>query len=193
MKKFFKKSLLFSSCVVLVWLGLAAMSYGAAVVSVTSDQISSPAVGEELHFNIQITGGKGVAGYRLTLGFDPTALRYIDSANADYLPAGTFASSTITSVNSVHLSAASATGVAPAENGTLATVKFEVVAAKSSVIKLMDVILFDSTRDTAASHNCRWQGCGNALTRSGCQSRRNGKYSGSDTGGSELRDSQPAH
>ena len=144
MKKFFKKSLLFSSCVVLVWLGLAAMSYGAAVVSVTSDQISSPAVGEELHFNIQITGGKGVAGYRLTLGFDPTALRYIDSANADYLPAGTFASSTITSVNSVHLSAASATGVAPAENGTLATVKFEVVAAKSSVIKLMDVILFDS-------------------------------------------------
>ena len=145
MKKFFKKSLLFSSCVVLVWLGLAAMSYGTAVVSVTSDQISSPAVGEELHFNIQITGGKGVAGYRLTLGFDPTALRYIDSANADYLPAGTFASSTITSVNSVHLSAASATGVAPAENGTLATVKFEVVAAKSSVIKLMDVILFDST------------------------------------------------
>ena len=144
MKKFFKKSLLFSSCVVLVWLGLAAMSYGTAVVSVTSDQISSPAVGEELHFNIQITGGKGVAGYRLTLGFDPTALRYIDSANADYLPAGTFASSTITSVNSVHLSAASATGVAPAENGTLATVKFEVVAAKSSVIKLMDVILFDS-------------------------------------------------
>ena len=144
MKKFFKKSLLFSSCVVLVWLGLAAMSYGAAVVSVTSDQISSPAVGEELHFNIQITGGKGVAGYRLTLGFDPTALRYIDSANADYLPAGTFASATITSVNSVHLSAASATGVASAENGTLATVKFEVVAAKSSVIKLMDVILFDS-------------------------------------------------
>ena len=144
MKKFFKKSLLFSSCVVLVWLGLAAMSYGTAVVSVTSDQISSPAVGEEMHFNIQITGGKGVAGYRLTLDFDPTALRYIDSANADYLPAGTFASSTITSVNSVHLSAASATGVAPAENGTLATVKFEVVAAKSSVIKLMDVILFDS-------------------------------------------------
>ena len=144
MKKFFKKSLLFSSCIVLVWLGLAAMSYGTAVVSVTSDQISSPAVGEEMHFNIQITGGKGVAGYRLTLGFDPTALRYIDSANADYLPAGTFASATITSENSVHLSAASATGVAPAENGTLATVKFEVVAAKSSVIKLMDVILFDS-------------------------------------------------
>ena len=169
------------------------MSYGAAVVSVTPEQISSPAVGEELHFNIQIIGGKGVAGYRLTLGFDPTALRYIDSANADYLPAGTFASSTITSANSVHLSAASATGVAPAENGTLATVKFEVVAAKSSVIELIDVILFNSTAMSLPVITVDGRVVATPLTRSGCQPRWNGKYPGSDIGGSELRDSQPAH
>ena len=121
------------------------MSYGAAIVSVTPDQISSPAAGEQLHLDIQIIGGRDVAGYKLTIGFDPTALRYIDSANADYLPTATFAASPITSANGISLAAASTSGVASAENGTLATVKFEVVEVKSSAIHLMDVVLFDST------------------------------------------------
>ena len=144
MKKFFRKSLLFSSFVVLIGLGFTAMSYGAAVVSVTPEQIPSPAVGEELHLDIQITGGKGVAGYILTIGFDPTALRYIDSTNGDYLPTAAFAASATTSGNGIILTATPTTDVALAENGTLATVKFEVVEAKSSAIELMDVILFDS-------------------------------------------------
>ena len=144
MKKFFRKNLLFSSFVVLIGLGFTAMSYGQAVVSVTPEQILSPAVGEELHLNIQITGGIGIAGYKLTIGFDPTALRYIDSTNGDYLPTAAFAASAITSGNGITLAATSTTGVAPAENGTLATVKFEVVEAKSSAIPLVDVTLFDS-------------------------------------------------
>ena len=145
MKKSFKKNLFFASFVALIGLGWTAMSYGAAIVSVTPDQISSPAAGEQLHLNIQITGGRDVAGYKLTIGFDPTALRYIDSANADYLPTATFAASPITSANGISLAAASTSGVASAENGTLATVKFEVVEVKSSAIHLMDVVLFDST------------------------------------------------
>ena len=144
MKKFFKQSLLYSSFVVLIGLGFTAMSYGAAVVSITPEQIPSPAVGEDLHLNIQITGGIGVAGYKLTIGFDPTALRYIDSTNGDYLPTAAFAASAITSGNGIILVATPTTDVALAENGTLATVTFEVVAAKSSAIELMDVILFDS-------------------------------------------------
>ena len=143
MKKVFKENLLFSSFVVLIGLGFTGMSYSAAVVSVTPDQISSPAVGEQLEFSIEITGAKGVAGYRLTIGFDPTVLRYVDSTNADYLPAGALTSSVMSSANSVLLAATSPTGIASAENGTLATVKFEVVAAKSSLIKLIDVTLFD--------------------------------------------------
>ncbi len=145
MKESFKKNLFFASFVALIWLGWTVMSYGAAVVSVTPEQISSPAVGEQLHVNIQITGGRDVAGYRLIIGFDPTALRYIDSTNADYLPTATFAASPITFANGISLAAASASGVASAENGTLATVKFEVVAVKSTAIHLMDVVLFDST------------------------------------------------
>ncbi len=145
MKKSFKKNLFFASFVALIGLGWTVMSYGSAVVSVTPEQISSPAVGEQLHVSIQITGGRDVAGYRLIIGFDPTALRYIDSANADYLPTATFAASPLTFANGISLAAASASGVASAENGTLATVKFEVVAVKSTAIHLMDVVLFDST------------------------------------------------
>ncbi len=144
MKKLLKKHLFFSTLVVLIGLGFTTISYGETVVSVTPGRVLSPTAGEQLALNIQITGGKDVAGYRLTLHFDPTALRYIDSTNADYLPAGTFASSTITSANSVHLAAASPTGVAPTEDGTLATVKFEVVEVKSSAITLIDMTLFDS-------------------------------------------------
>ncbi len=145
MKYFFKKHFLFCSFVALLCLGLTAMSYGEAVISVTPNQIPSPAVGEQLQLNIQITGGKDVAGYKLTIGFDPTALRYIESTNADYLPTGAYVSTTITSVNSVTVAATSATSVASMENGTLATVKFEVLAVKSSAINLMNVTLFDST------------------------------------------------
>lgn len=144
MKKVFKKNLLFSSFVVLIGLGFTAMSYGAAVVSVTPDQISSPAVGEQLEFSIEITRAKGVSGYRLTIGFDPTALRYIDSTNGDYLPTGTFVSSIVPSANGVSVAATTPIGVASLENGTLTTVKFEVVAVKSSTIQLVDVTLFDS-------------------------------------------------
>ncbi|MDE0314067.1 MAG: von Willebrand factor type A domain-containing protein [Candidatus Poribacteria bacterium] len=144
MNNLFKKNLLFFSFVALIGLGFTTISYGEAIVSVTPERIPSPAVGEQLQLNIQILGGKNVAGYKLTVGFDSTALNYIDSTNADYLPTGAYASSAITSVNSVTVAATSATGVATMENGTLATVKFEVVAVKSSAINLINVTLFDS-------------------------------------------------
>ncbi len=140
----FKKNLLFFSFIALVVLSFTTMSFGEAVVAINPEQIPSPAVGEELQLNIQITGGKSVIGYSLIISFDPTALRYTDSTNGDYLPTGTFAASVINSANGVTVAATSATGVATMENGTLVTVKFEVVAAKSSAINLINVTLFDS-------------------------------------------------
>ena len=140
-----KKILLFSSLVVLVVLKFTAMSYGAAIVSVNPEQVSSPAVGEQLHLSIQITGGKDVAAYMLTIGFDPTALRFVDGTNGDFLPAAKFDSPAITSPGSVFLIAISLTGAASVENGTLATVKFEVVDEKFSAIELTGVMLLDST------------------------------------------------
>ena len=139
-----KKILLFSSLVVLVGLNFTAIGYGAAVVSVNPEQISSPPVGEQLHFNIQITGGKDVAGYILTIDFDPTALRFVDGTNGDYLPAVLFESPDVISPGTLFLRAVSLTGATSVENGTLATVKFEVLDEKFSTVELIDVILVDS-------------------------------------------------
>ena len=65
-----------------------------AVVSVSPSPVISPAVGEQLTLNLNITAGEAVAGYQVTLRFDPTALRYVESSNGDYLPDGAFFSAT---------------------------------------------------------------------------------------------------
>ena len=123
---------------------LTTLSYGEALVQVVFPQTTPIAVGERLNVDIQIANGQNVAGYELTVGFDPTALRYIEGANADYLPAGTFAVSPIVSNNTIYVAATSVFGVASAHEGTLATLTFEVAAAKASVLTLMGVILSDS-------------------------------------------------
>ena len=70
----FNRKILFSLLAVVMCLGFTAMSYGQAVVSVDPAEVESPAVGEELMVNINIAGGAGVAGYQVTVNFDPTAL-----------------------------------------------------------------------------------------------------------------------
>jgi hypothetical protein len=114
-----------------------------AVVSIAPGQIVSPAVGAQLTVSVYIAQAVNVAGYDLKVRFDPTALQYVESANADYLPAGTYAPSAEVSANTVHLVAVSFIGAA-VESGTLATVTFEVVAAKGSTLQLIDVFISDN-------------------------------------------------
>ena len=136
--------LLFSIATVFIFLGFTVGSYGRATVYVSSTQDEALVVGDQMHLNIQIREGGSVSGYELTVGFDPTALRYIEGANADYLPAGAFTIPPIVTENAVYMTATSGAEVALASEGTLATLTFEVIAAKGSTIKLMDVILSDS-------------------------------------------------
>ena len=49
------------------------VTYG-QTVSIDPASVESPAAGEQLTLNINITGGMNVAGYQLTVTFDPTAL-----------------------------------------------------------------------------------------------------------------------
>ena len=95
--------------------------------------------------SINIAGGADVAGYQLTVSFDPTALSYVSGGNADYLPAGAFAVPVVTTDNSVTIAATSLTGAAAEADGTLATVTFEVVEAKASAISLSGITLADAT------------------------------------------------
>ncbi len=113
------------------------------VVSVSPAQIASPAVGEQLQVSIQIAQVADIIGYELSLGFDPTALKYVSGSLADYLPAGAFPIVTA-STNEVFFGGASVSGPASASSGTLATVTFEVVAAEASTLTLSEVLLYDS-------------------------------------------------
>ena len=141
----FNRKILFSLLAVVMCFGFTAMSYGQAVVSVEPAEVESPAVGEELMVSINITGGADVAGYQLTVNFDPTALSYVSGANADYLPAGAFGVPPTTTDSSVTIAGTSLTGPAPDADGTLATVTFTVVEAKPSAISLTGVTLADAT------------------------------------------------
>ena len=115
-----------------------------AIVFVDPARILSPADGEQLQVSIQIAQAVDVTGYLFTLEFDPTALRYVESSHADYLPDGAVFIPTVASENSVRITAASEGGAAIASSGTLATLTFEVIAKKASTLTLSEVTLADS-------------------------------------------------
>ena len=113
-------------------------------VSITPDPVVSPAVGGQFSINVDIVAGQNIGGYQVTVGFDETALRYIESANGDYLPPGAFAVPPDATDDEVTLGATSLAGTANG-SGTLVTLTFEVVDIKKSVLTLSDVILTDNT------------------------------------------------
>ncbi len=114
-----------------------------AVINISPASVESPAVGEQLELYLNITDGENVAGYQATVQFDTTALRYVSGANGDFLPAGAFFVQPKVEENLVKLNAASLAGESNGD-GTLATLTFEVVAVKPSVLTLSNVLLTDS-------------------------------------------------
>ena len=113
------------------------------VVSVSPAEIASAAVGAQLQVSINIAQGVNITGYDFTLAFDSTALRYVESSNADYLP-GAIDIPVVVTEGNVLMGAASLSGPALASSGTLATITFEVIAAKASTLTLQKVELTDN-------------------------------------------------
>ncbi len=135
-----------SKCFVIlaVFMLLTVQGVYGQTVSVDPSTIESPAAGEQLTLNINITGGVGVAGYQFTVIFDSSALADVSVANADYLPAGAFVVPGSTTDTSAIFGATSALINATADgDGTLATVTFTVVEAKNSTIELSGVLISD--------------------------------------------------
>ena len=116
-------------------------------VSVSPFPMPSPAIGEQLTLSLAIANGENMAGYQVTVGFDSTALRYVESANGDYLPASAFFIPPVVNGNRVTLGAIALTGVSSG-NGTLATLTFEVVDVKESTLIPFNVILTNSDGET---------------------------------------------
>ena len=84
--------------------------------------------------------GETVAGYQATVAFDTSALRYVSSANGDYLPTGAFFVPPAVDGNRVTLASTALAGVGNGD-GTLATITLEVVAIKASTVALSEVTL----------------------------------------------------
>ena len=114
----------------------------APTVRITPSLIVSPAVGDNLVVNVNISGVQNVAGYQTTVRFDSTALHYVESANGTYLPTGSLFVPPVINANQVTLAAASLSGDSDGA-GTLATLTFEVVAVKPSSITLSDVMIME--------------------------------------------------
>ena len=107
------------------------------------DTVSSPAIGEQFTVDIGIVAGENVGGYQVSFRYDATALRYVESANGKYLPPGAFFVPPVVSRNKITLGATALNGVSSGD-GVLATVTFEVVGVKESVIAIDETILTDS-------------------------------------------------
>ena len=109
-------------------------------ISFTPSTVIPPAVGSQLTVNLTIVSGEHVAGYQASVSFDSTALRYIASTTGSYLPANAFFAQPKIEGNKVTLMSTSGTEERDGD-GILATLTFEVVAAKTSTLTLSDVIL----------------------------------------------------
>ncbi len=126
-------------------------------VRITPYPVKTPVIGKQFTVNISIADGQNVGGYQATVEFDPTALRYVESANGDYLPTGAFFVPPVILENrkwdslqgkdvsrpTVTLGATSLAGVSSG-NGSLAMLTFEVIDLKESFLVLSDVIITDS-------------------------------------------------
>ena len=111
-----------------------------AVVNITPDLVESPAGGERLTFNINISRAKNITGYQITMEFDDTALRYVSSKSGDYLSGETSAEVTHIYPNRVKLLSTTSTKIGNGD-GTLASVTYEVIGQKASSLSLPKVRL----------------------------------------------------
>lgn len=141
----FSGKMLFSLFTLTICLSFTTMSHGSSVVSVQPANLEAPGVGDTLTLHVNITGGEAVAGYQFSIAFDPSVLKYVTAANADYLPSDTFVMPLPENDNVTMVAAALKGTPLGTGDGTLATLTFEVLAAKASGAHLTDVILSNAT------------------------------------------------
>ena len=112
-------------------------------VRITPYKTVSPANGQTFTINIAIENGQNIGGYQFSVIYDANVIRYVGSANQDYLPTGAFSIPPIEDQNKITLAATSVDGTANGD-GNLADITFEVHDIKATTLVLTDVILTDS-------------------------------------------------
>ena len=130
-----------------------------AIVSLKPSSILSPAVGEQLTFNVEITGGQNVTDFQLTFDYDSSALGSISTSRGNYLVDGvgngngTLAAVTF-EVLDVKASTVSVSGYLVATNGLRSTPAFESAEVivpllgdvnRDGVVNILDLVLVASS------------------------------------------------
>ena len=110
------------------------------VVKIAPHIVESAAIGERFKLNIDVAEAKNVKGYQVTMDFDTTILRYVSSEKGDYLPADASFATKDVYPNRLKLISKS-TDAMRKEDGTLASITYEVIATKPSIINLPRVRL----------------------------------------------------
>ena len=136
---------------------VTAVEQSNATVSVSPSPMLVSAISEQFTLSLNITNGENIAGYQATVSYDDSALRYVESANGDYLPADAFFTPPIVKSDWIGETsfgdpifdrnitlAASAPGGVGNGDGTLATLTFEVIDFKPSTLTLSQLYLVDS-------------------------------------------------
>ena len=103
-----------------------------------------PDIGDLLSVNIDITDGKGVAGFEFKLTYNDAVLEFSEAELGDFLPAGAFAVPPKAEGNTVLYGATAIGTTAVGTDGTLATFSFKVLAQKESEITFLSAKLSDA-------------------------------------------------
>ena len=129
------------------------------VVSITPSKIVSPAENKQFTLNVNIAGGQNITGYEFTVEYDPTALCYVETPepkfNGDFLPVAYSIKEIVTKKTGtpeedeeVEKKMVTLAAVSPfadsSGDGVLATLTFEVIAVKESVLILAEGNLSNS-------------------------------------------------
>ncbi len=127
----------------LLCLEIIGKSHGQTVVFIDPAEVNVPDIGMQIDLSLKISNGSGIAGYKVTVGFDPTVLHYVEMKSSTSLAADTVIA--LTEVSAGRITLAGTSAAAAASNGDiLAVLTFEVVAARPTTLRLIEVILSDS-------------------------------------------------
>ena len=114
-------------------------------LKITPLSIESPPIGRELTFNVNMIDGKNVTGFKFTFKFDSDALRYIPPTESDEIINNINVKAQVKEKNVITL-----IGNAPAgnviDNGTIATLTFEVKEPADITLTINDALLTHKER-----------------------------------------------
>jgi len=138
-----KKVIWLASLLSVMCLLIPSIVWAEAVVSIDPAEIQSPVAGETLEVDIVITGAENVSGFQTKVVYDATALDYNEVVEGDFLKSVGFTFMTPPKKqDGAVLLGVALLGAGASGDGTLMTVKFNVVEKKDSMLEL-DVALSD--------------------------------------------------